>query len=79
MLAPVLLAGSDHHGQRGLDRHVVGVRRAPHDLIGDVDVGLAHVVMGSHAAAVQAHRWQLLLVQPPKMGAAVSRSRQAMS
>ena len=55
MIDAVLVAGLGDHGEGGLDRHVVGIGRLLHILVGDVGPGLAHVVVSPHAATVQTH------------------------
>ncbi len=56
MIAAILRAGPCDHRERVVDGHPVRVGRALHDFVCDVHVGLAHVVMSTHAATVQAHR-----------------------
>src|ERR1700690_2291426 len=74
MIPAILVAGPGDYRQRGVDCHRVGVRGALHVLIGDVDLGLAHVVVGLHAAAVQAHVVPTLSSGPESVGSWLSRA-----
>src|SRR5450759_310435 len=56
MVVAILFGRLGDHGQGCLDGHAVAIR-GPFDVfVSDVHVRLTHVVVGGHAAAVEAHR-----------------------